>query len=208
MKRYPEAVWMPSPNHSPRRGDRVDRVVVHISDGGPRLEHLVDRLRNPSPSSGSPVSAHFAVGRDGTIAQLVDLELAAWHCSGWNAHSVGVEHCARTPGEFDRRGRWAAMSPEHRNKLLDADTLGAGAVASDPGLPPTESQLRASARLVAWVCKELGLPADAEHVVPHCSSPTTTHSDCGRDVSAGGCWPWERYLAMLRDETGKLATDS
>jgi hypothetical protein len=31
-----------------------------------------------------------------------------------------------------------------------------------------------------------------DRVVPHCSNPQITHTDCGRDVKAGGIWPWDR----------------
>ena len=67
----------------------------------------------------------------------------------------------------------------------------------DPGFPLTAEQLRASAKLVGWLLRELGLPLEA--VVPHCSSPTTTHHDCGRDQADGGIWPWEEYVGMVAE---------
>lgn len=169
--RYPLARWSPSPNHSSRSGVVVDHIVIHHTDGQPRLARAVEHLSNLTPSSGKRVSAHFVIGRLGEVVQLVDLDRAAWHCSGCNARSVGIEHVARTPGEFG---------------------------SSDAGLPLTEAQLVASAALVAWLCKQLSLPVDGEHILPHCASPTTTHKDCGRDVSKGGIWPWDRYLEMVR----------
>lgn len=165
---------------------------MHIADGGPYLDHLVERLQDPKPASGGAVSAHFAVGRAGQVVQLVELGRKAWHCKDWNDRSIGIEHCARTPGELDRRGRWAALSPAGRARLLD---LG-GPVDSDkdPGLVPTGEQLLASAKLVAWLCSSLGLPPDRQHVRPHCEYPETTHHDCGRDITAGGIWPWSAYM--------------
>lgn len=152
------------------------------------------------------MSAHFAVGRGvEELVQLVDTELAAWHASGWNGRSVGIEHCARTPGELDRRGRWAALSYSKRIKLLDHGApVSLTDSPSDPGLLPTAPQLATSARLVAWLCRELGLPVDAEHVVGHCVVPGTTHTDCGRDVANGGIWPWADYLEMVREEFARL----
>ena len=166
--RCPFAVWTPSPNYSRgRSGTAVDRVVIHHTDGQPRLDRAVEHLRNPSPS-GSPVSAHFLIGQAGEVVQLVDIDSTAWHCSGWNKRSIGIEHVARTPGELGQ---------------------------DDPGLPLTVAQLEASARLVGWLLAQLGLQLDA--VVPHCSSPVTTHKDCGLDVADGGIWSWAEYRRRL-----------
>lgn len=170
--RCPFTIWQPSPNFSRgRSGVAVDRVVIHHTDGQPRLDRAVEHLRNPNPS-GSPVSAHFLVGQSGEVVQLVDIDDTAWHCSGWNKRSVGIEHVARRPGELGR---------------------------DDPGLPLTPTQLASSARLVTWLLGELRLQLDA--VVPHCSSPVTTHHDCGRTDTNGGIWPWADYLGMVRSPT-------
>ena len=204
MTRYPAATWQPSPNNDAREG-KVDLIVVHVADGGPKVEHTVRHLCKPkqvdpkrSEYNPSPVSAHFVVGRAGEVFQLVDLDRAAWHCRGWNGRSVGIEHCCRTPGELRA---WPSMSRDKRSALLEPGASAAliGSLV-DPGLLPTEQLLRASANLTAWLCKQLGLPADREHVRPHCECPGTTHLDCGRDVSNHGVWPWDEYLAMVKEE--------
>ena len=169
--RYPLAIWAPSPNYTRGRGGTiVDLITIHHTDGQARSDRAIAHLRNPEPSSGHRVSAHFLVGQAGEVYQLVDTLDTAWHCSGWNARSVGVEHVARTPGELSK---------------------------TDAGLPLAAEQLRASAKLVAWLLHELKLPIEA--VVPHCSSPTTTHKDCGRDAADGGIWPWEEYIGLVAE---------
>ena len=188
---YPGAVWSPSPNHSSRRGVVVDKIVIHITDGGPSLSNCVERFQREETKA----SPHFVVGRDGTVVQLVALDRAAWHASGWNRESVGIEHVCRTPGEL--KG-WAKLSRETRRKLVECD---ADADAdSDPGMLPTEAQITASRRLVAWLCAKLGLPIDRQHVVGHYESPTTTHQDCGLGVEDGGIWPWEEYMGLVQEE--------
>ena len=175
MKRYPLATWTPSPNFNRGRGGvALTHIVIHHTDGQPRLDRAVEHLCNPRPS-GSPVSAHFVIGQAGEVVQLVDTDDTAWHCSGWNKRSVGIEHVARTPGELGK---------------------------DDPGLPLTAAQLAASARLVGWLLQTLGLELDA--VVPHCSSPVTTHKDCGRADSDGGIWPWAKYLEMVGVELSRV----
>lgn len=193
--RCPFATWQPSPNHD-ARDKAPDLIVVHVADGGPRVERTVRHLCKPKgPDNPNPVSAHFVVGRAGEVFQLVDLDRAAWHCRGWNGRSVGIEHNCRTPGELRT---WPSMAREKRAALLEegaSETLVGSLV--DPGLLPTPELLRASAKLVAWLCRQLGLPADREHVRPHCECPGTTHLDCGRDVGKGGIWPWEPYLRLV-----------
>lgn len=190
---YPSAVsFVASPNHSSRNDVSVDKVVIHITDGGPVLERCVERFCKPETKA----SPHFVIGRGGEVVQLVQLDRAAWHASGWNHESVGIEHIARTPGEL--KG-WAKLSRETRRKLVeneaDADAE------TDPGLMPTEAQLVASVSLVKWLCEKLGLPMDREHVKGHYECPTTTHEDCGLDEAAGGIWPWARF-PVLCDGSG------
>lgn len=186
---YPSAIWSPSPNHSPR-GREPDRVVIHITDGTPHLPTCVEHLRDRE----SRVSAHFVVGQKGEVVQLVRLADRAWHAGAANARSIGIEHCARTPGELDRL--WPRLTMAKR-RLLVADPALAESP-TDPGLPLTEPQLLASARLVRWLCERYGWPVDSEHIGPHCEVPGTTHIDCGLDVERGGSWPWRRYWQMLR----------
>ena len=182
---YPGAVWMPSPNHSSRKGAVIDKVVIHITDGSPSLSGCVERFQRPATKA----SPHFVIGRGGEVVQLVALDRAAWHASGWNRESVGIEHIARTPGEL--KG-WAKLSRETRRKLVECDEDADTEI--DPGLMLTEAQIEASAALIKWLCERLGLPCDREHVRGHYECPGTTHEDCGLDRAAGGIWPWARVL--------------
>lgn len=165
---FPGAVWVPSPNFTPGRSVKVDRVVVHITDGNARLDRAVEHLCNREAEH--RVSSHFLVGQLGEVVQLVELGDTAWHASGINARSVGIEHIARTPREFGR---------------------------ADKGLRLTEAQLLVSIALVRWVCDRLQIPVDDEHVIPHTAVPGTTHRDCGLDEELGGIWPWREYRAEL-----------
>lgn len=185
--RYPLAEWRPSPNKS-KRAAPVSLVVIHQTDGGPNAEHAVEHLRKPLAA----VSAHFLVARDGAVFQLVDVDEVAWHDKGRNGISVGIEHVARTPGEFKN---WQDLRSSQRAALVDA---GADSECpADPGMPLTEAQLAASARLVAWLLAQLNLKIDA--VVPHCSNAESTHRDCGRDASVGGIWNWADYRRQINE---------
>ena len=83
--------WRPSPNFDERRPNFV--IIHYTSDDTAEdgLATLTSRLR--------AVSAHYLVGRDGTIYQLVDERARAWHAgeSRWgadtdlNSSSLGIE---------------------------------------------------------------------------------------------------------------------
>jgi N-acetylmuramoyl-L-alanine amidase len=83
--------WRPSPNFNERKPNFV--VIHHTSDDtvGQALRTLADPARS--------VSAHYLIGRDGTIIQLVDERARAWHVgeSKWgtdtdlNSASLGIE---------------------------------------------------------------------------------------------------------------------
>lgn len=186
--RCPFAVWMPSPNFHAGRPRPPSFAVIHIADGGPKLTHTVEHLSKPA----AQVSAHFVVGRDGTIVQLVDTDDIAWHCKGWNEASIGIEHVARTPREIRS---WSSLPLAHRKALLETD--GDAASEADPGLALTRPQLSASSRLTSWLCHQYEWLIDREHLRAHREYPGTTHLDCGRDIDEGGIWPWTEYLALV-----------
>jgi len=89
--------FVKSPNSS-KRSDEVRCIVLHHT-GSTNLNGTVSWLCNKD----AQVSAHYVVGLDGTIKQLVKLEDAAWHVgksewtidgqkrTGLNACSIGIE---------------------------------------------------------------------------------------------------------------------
>jgi len=91
--RNPIATWVPSPNYDIRR---PQLIVVHFTEQESVRQSLYTlRTRN----SGGRVSAHYLVGEDGRIYQLVSDEHRAWHAGAgsWgtihdlNSASIGIE---------------------------------------------------------------------------------------------------------------------
>lgn len=88
-------IWRPSPNFGPRR-DRLKPhlVVIHYTAMN-SAEAALDRLCDPQ----SEVSAHYLIERTGTLWQMVDEDMRAWHAGAgeWggqgdiNSRSIGVE---------------------------------------------------------------------------------------------------------------------
>ncbi|MEY8839054.1 N-acetylmuramoyl-L-alanine amidase [Cribrihabitans sp. XS_ASV171] len=101
-------VWHPSPNFGPRRdGLRPELVVIHytaMTGAGAALERLCDRQ--------AEVSAHYLIGGDGTLWQLVEEAARAWHAGAgsWdgqgdvNSRSIGIE--------LDNRGDHPFSEPQ------------------------------------------------------------------------------------------------
>ena len=85
----------PSPNFGPRRdGLRPGLVVLHYTQM-PTAASALRRLCLPE----AQVSAHYLIGRDGTVWHLVDEAMRAWHAGAglWqgqddiNSRSIGIE---------------------------------------------------------------------------------------------------------------------
>lgn len=91
--RNPMAQWVESPNHDARR---PTLVVLHYTQQDSAAESL-QTLR--TANAHGPVSAHYLIGADGRIYQLVADERRAWHAGGgrWgtitdvNSASIGIE---------------------------------------------------------------------------------------------------------------------
>lgn len=153
-----------------RKAREIRQVVIHITDGGTRITGTIGWFQNPNQRNrrGEPihVSAHYVIGQDGEVVQMVRHNDMAWHANSANRHSIGIEHVANTRG-----------------------------------LVPTEEQYRASAKLVAWLCRQYDLPVDRTHVLGHAEADRrTTHTSCPNAI-----WDWDRYMPMVQEEAQALA---
>jgi peptidoglycan hydrolase-like protein with peptidoglycan-binding domain len=88
----------------PARSRQINRIVIHITDGT-STNGTVSWFKNMLGSDGRPavdekgrpikVSAHYVVGQDGEVVQMVRDSDIAWHAHNANADSIGIEHVAR-----------------------------------------------------------------------------------------------------------------
>lgn len=109
--RNPLAEWVPSPNHDERR---PVLVVIHATEQG-GVERSLRTLR--TGNRGGPVSAHYLVGRDGDLYQLVADERRAWHAGSGRWGTIADLNSASIGIELDNDGR-AAFPPEQIDALL------------------------------------------------------------------------------------------
>ncbi|MGE7920612.1 N-acetylmuramoyl-L-alanine amidase [Viridibacillus sp. NPDC093762] len=146
----------------------INRIVIHITDGGSNIDGTVGWFQNPvrPDGTGLPVSAHYVVGQDGEVVQMVKNKDIAYHASSANPDSIGIEHVARAPGAFG---------------------------ASDGGLSPTAIQYASSAALVRWLCEEYQIPMERDYILGHSEAdPNTSHVQCPNAV-----WDWDYFMEMV-----------
>lgn len=90
-----QASWCASPNFGPRRGGLRPSVVVLHYTAMQSAEAALERLCDPV----AEVSAHYLIGRDGALWQMVREDQRAWHAGvgEWcglediNSRSIGIE---------------------------------------------------------------------------------------------------------------------
>lgn len=86
---------IPSPNYFKTCPNREVKYIVLHATASSTTESAVRWFKDPA----SKVSAHYVIGKDGSVVQMVDLEHIAWHagkseCEGFtdiNNKSVGIE---------------------------------------------------------------------------------------------------------------------
>ncbi|KRD41348.1 hypothetical protein ASE38_17225 [Cellulomonas sp. Root930] len=154
-----------------RRGQAVDRIVIHIT-GAPQSPHLGSWFTREDADT----SAHYMVDQNGDILQFVREQDTAWHARGANRRSIGIEHVAVQRG--------GARYPQRD-----------GGVSTFPYTPPTEVEYRTSAALVAHLCRKYGLTPDRTTILGHREADLGTgHTSC-----PDGAWDWDLYMAMVAE---------
>jgi hypothetical protein len=76
---------------SSRNGRAIDHIVVHYTTSR-NIEGSIAHFKTGTPR----VSAHYIIGRDGALVQMVPDQDCAWHAgtSEMNQRSIGIEHVA------------------------------------------------------------------------------------------------------------------
>ena len=158
--RNPLAEWVPSPNFEARR---PLIIVIHATEQG-SVQQSLDTLR--STDHPRKVSAHYLIGDDGRLYQLVADGDRAWHAGGGSWGTIGDLNNASIGIEID----------------------------NEVGEPYTEAQIATLLRLLDDLCARLGIPKT--QVIGHADLAPTRKRDPGslfpwrRLAEAGfGRWP-------------------
>lgn len=75
----------------------ISRVVIHITEAA-TTRSTINWFQNPDQRTRDGthvnVSAHYVIGRDGEVVQMVHDNDVAWHAHTANSDSIGIEHVA------------------------------------------------------------------------------------------------------------------
>ena len=158
--RNPLAEWVPSPNFNERK---PVAIVLHATEQKSAQQSL-DTLR--TRNRGGPVSAHYLIGDDGRLYQLVADDARAWHAGG---------------------GRWGTLAD------LNSTSIGIE-IDNERGEAFTEAQIATLLRLLEDLTSRFAIPRT--QVIAHADMAPTRKVDPGplfpwkRLADAGfGLWP-------------------
>lgn len=153
---------------SEKGGNRPAAVVHHIAEGS--FETLCSRAFWQTRNGGRGGSVHFAVAKDGRVAQLVDTADAAYgngivNLPTWPGVALG------NPNEF-------TVSIEHEGFTGD---------------PWPAAMREASLELTAWILETHGLEPGPDTVIGHYRIDAINRPNC-----PGSGWPIDYLLEGLR----------
>lgn len=133
--------WLPSPSFNERRPDFV--ILHHTSNDN--AARALDTLTGAATG----VSAHYLIGRDGRLYQLVDERMRAWHAgaSSWggnsdiNSASLGIELDNTGDETFEEAQIITLLAlladVRERYKIPPANFLGHGDIAPQRKVDPS-----------------------------------------------------------------------
>nr|DAL24626.1 MAG TPA_asm: N-acetyl-anhydromuramyl-L-alanine amidase [Caudoviricetes sp.] len=157
--------------------------------------HIADGTYNGTISwekdSSSRVSSHFVLGKNGEVAQLVPLDMAAWTQGGIRnpTHPYVKSHLSVNPNQYCVSIECEGFWKETKGKLTDAQF---------------NSAVELTKHIVSEVKKlyNVDIPIDREHMIGHCEINTVTRSHC-----PGELFPFDELIALARGEDAETVQD-
>ena len=129
---YGPANWVKSGNYSTasRGKGQITTIVVHTVQGS--YKGCISWFQNPA----AKVSAHFVLGKNGEVTQMVKEKDIAWHVGSANGYTVGIEHEG-----FVSDANW--VTP----KMLDASAKLSCYLVKKYGLTATKTHIKGHVEL-------------------------------------------------------------
>lgn len=87
----------PPQKYTPKAERQINQIVIHITDSSAKAttNGMIRWLQRTGKDT-AKVSAHYVIGRDGEVVQMVKHKDKAWHAHHANSDSIGIEHIANT----------------------------------------------------------------------------------------------------------------
>lgn len=171
-------------NKSPGRGgQRIAALVCHIQDG--YQQGTINWFTNPD----SQASAHFVVGKDGSIVQMVAIEDTAWTNGYYNHPDASLSWLQK------------GVNPNQETVTVEHEGFSGDVL--------TPAQLASTIWLGNYIRQYVSfhglgdIPLNREHIIGHYQLDSVTRSGC-----PGPGFPWDAYmhgLALL--DRGAVAPD-
>ena len=117
VPRNPMATWVPSKNYDQRR---ANLIVLHFTEED-SVEQSLNTLR--TRNSGGRVSAHYLIGKDGRIYQLVSDQDRAWQAGAGSWGTITELNSASIGIEIDNDGHSLFPAPQIDSLLTLLDDL-------------------------------------------------------------------------------------
>jgi len=180
------------PHYDSRAEAAIDMVVIHYTGSG-TLAGTVRWFQDPA----SRVSAHYLVGKDGSIVQMVREGERAWHAgeslwkgrSNCNRFSIGIEviNWGLLEKKFD--GFYCAINNQYTQRYNGTTPV---KIAGKYWEPYTDEQYEALSELVRDIQGRRGV--DLEMIVGH------TDIAPDRKIDPGAHFDWTRFRQSLLPE--------
>ncbi|MFF0476204.1 N-acetylmuramoyl-L-alanine amidase [Streptomyces sp. NPDC004284] len=147
-------------------GYDVRQIVIHDIEGS------VDAAKTVFKNPNKWASAHYIVGADGGVTQMVETKNEAFHAGNktLNMHSIGIEHEGY-------------------------------AIKGDSGWY-TEPEYESSAALVKYLAAKFSIPLDREHIIGHDDVPSILDSTVQDHWDPGPFWDWNHFMSLVGAPTG------
>lgn len=163
-----------SPNYN-LGGNTPKYIILHAMAG--HYQGSISWFKNPK----SEVSAHYLISQKGEITQMVKTDSRAWHCWGFNAVSIGIEHEDDAKCSIDPH--WVT------DPMLETSTTLAAALCKKFNIPVTNI-IGHDDHMVQDYARKRG-KTKFIHSDPDGNNPKIH-------------FPWDRYLSMVKTKLGEL----
>lgn len=163
-----------SPNHGSRGGMVPNIIVVHTSEG--YFKSGVEWLC----STKAQASTHFFVGKQGQVAQLVDLKRAAWGNATTFKNPKDGRYYGKSKNEIVKK---MPCSANRYTISIECE----GFYKKDGG-KLTDAQQKALIKLITYIIRQVRkiygveIPADTLHIARHCELTPAWKPNCGRGI--------------------------
>ena len=179
---YPPAVWDPSPNFNPGRGEAITRVIIHDTEGS--FASALSWLKNPQARA----SAHYIIRSfDGYIVQLVRERDKAWHVRCWNPFTIGIEH----EGYVDKPSYFTDVMYRSSAALTRSITR-------KYGIPQDLYHIIGHG---VWTQRSIWSVIRHDQDFARYDPTSTDDSSCNNHTDPGRYWNWQYYLALVKADT-------